>query len=94
VIIIAGQLRLNAADRDRYLAAVADVTRLARQAPGCHDFVQAPDPLDPGRINVFELWESDDDLNRFRNSGGPLPPLPPLLSAEVFRYRISHVEAP
>jgi quinol monooxygenase YgiN len=102
VIIVAGTLRIAAADRDRYLAAVADVTVLARRAPGCLDFVQAADPLDPERINIFERWESDADLDRFRASGAPEEPepdvpepdVPPLLAAEVRRYRISAVEEP
>jgi quinol monooxygenase YgiN len=102
VIIVAGTLRLAAEDRDRYLAAVAQVAVLARRAPGCLDFVQAADPLDPERINIYERWESDADLDRFRASGAPEEPepdvpepdVPPLLGAEVRRYRISSVEEP
>lgn len=94
MIIVAGQLYVDPADRDRYLSAVADVTRQARQAAGCCDFVQAPDPIDAGRVNVFERWDSDEDLHRFRAAGGPLPELPALRSAEVHKYRISSVEAP
>ena len=102
MIIIAGGLRVAAGDRDAYLAAVADVARLARLAPGCLDFVQAADPLDPERITIYERWESDADLDRFRASGGPEQPepdvaepvVPPQLDAEVRRYRISSVEDP
>ncbi|SHN14064.1 putative quinol monooxygenase [Cryptosporangium aurantiacum] len=94
MIIIAGALYLDASDRDRYLAGVFDVARLARQAVGCLDFVQSPDPLDPTRINVYERWESDDDLHRFRSSGGPVPEAPPLRSADVHKYRIASVEQP
>ena len=98
MIIVAGWLRVLAADRDRYLAAVADVAGLARRAPGCLDFVQAADPLDAERINIFERWESDDALERFRTSGTPedadAPEPPDLLSAEVQKYRIASVEAP
>ena len=94
MIIIAGRLDVDAADRDAYLAAVDGVARLARDSPGCLDFVQAADPIEPGRINVYERWDSDADLHRFRGSGGPLPQLPPLLSADVQKYRISGVEAP
>ena len=36
--------------------------RLARAAPGCLDFVQAADQLDPTRINVYERWESKEHL--------------------------------
>ena len=97
MIIVAGNLRVAAGERDRYLAAVAGVTGLARSAPGCLDFVQAADPLDAERINVFERWESDEDLENFRTSGdptAPVPALPRVLGADVRKYRIASVEAP
>jgi heme-degrading monooxygenase HmoA len=40
---------------------------MAREAPGCLDFAQSPDPLEPDRINVFERWESDAALQAFRD---------------------------
>lgn len=100
MLIIARALHLDPADRDHYLTAVADVARLAGSAPGCHDFVQAPDPIDPGRINIYERWESDEDLHPFRSSGDPHetadpePPAPAIHSADVHKYRISTIEAP
>jgi quinol monooxygenase YgiN len=94
VIIIAGTLHVDPADREKYLAAAGEATRLAREAGGCLDFAQSPDPLDPGRINIYERWESDSHLTAFRTSGGDEPPLPPLLSADVNKFRISAVEAP
>lgn len=94
MIIIAGALYVRPSDRDRYLDRVADVTRQARATPGCLDFVQAADPLDPARINIYERWESDDRLEHFRATGEPGPDLPPLQNAEVHKYRISTVEAP
>ncbi|MFI5909800.1 putative quinol monooxygenase [Dactylosporangium sp. NPDC051541] len=94
MIIIAGALRVEAGDRERYLAAVVEVARLARDAPGCLDFIQSADPLDAEVIRVYERWESDEDLLAFRTSGGPELDLPPLLSADVRKYRIAGVEAP
>jgi quinol monooxygenase YgiN len=94
VLIIAGTLRLDANDRERYLTAVADVARLARSAPGCLDFYQSPDPIDPERINIYERWESDEDLLRFRTSGGPDLDVPAIRTADVHKYRIAAVEAP
>ena len=94
MIIIAGELRVDAAERARYLDAVAGVAELARAAPGCLDFVQAADPIEPDRINVYERWESDDDVHRFRTSGGPELDVPDILAADVRKYRISGVEAP
>ena len=94
MIIIAGSLRLAASDRAAYLAAVQDVTAQARTAPGCHDFVQAPDPLDPERILVFERWADDESLLAYRTSPGESPATPEILAADVAKYRISGVEAP
>ncbi|GAA4603299.1 quinol monooxygenase YgiN [Actinoplanes octamycinicus] len=94
MIIIAGELRVAAEDRDRYLTAVAEVARAARRAPGCHDFAQSADPTEPDRILVYERWSSDEALLAFRNADAPALDLPPLLSADVSKYRISAVEAP
>lgn len=94
MIIIAGALHVEPTDRDRYLAAVTDVARLARMAAGCLDYVQTPDPLDPARINVYERWESDDHLHGFRAAGDATLELPPLRSADVHKYRIASVEEP
>lgn len=94
MIIVAGSLRVAEAERSAYLRAVQDVARSARHAPGCHDFVQAADPLDPERINIFERWESDADLLAFRSSGGDEVETPTILGAEVAKYRISAIEPP
>lgn len=97
MIIVAGRLHVAAADRAAYLAATADVAGLARRAPGCLDFVQAADPLDPTRINVYERWETDADVEAFRTSGDPDAPevaTPEIVDAEVSKYRIAAVEDP
>jgi quinol monooxygenase YgiN len=93
MIIIAGWLRVDPADRDAYLAVVAGATTLARSAPGCLDFTQSPDPLDAGQINIFERWETDADLDAFRALPGD-DEVPPILGADVHRFRISAVEPP
>jgi quinol monooxygenase YgiN len=94
VLIIAGSLIVDPAGRAAFLAANADVVGQARQAPGCLDFVQAADPLDPSRINIFECWENGDQLLAFRGVGQPASDSPPILSANVKRYMISAIEEP
>ena len=95
MIVIAGPLYVDPAERGEYLARTFEVAVLARSASGCLDFVQAPDPVDPSRINVFEVWETDDDVQRFRASGSePERALPRIVRAEVQLYRIAAIEAP
>jgi quinol monooxygenase YgiN len=94
VLIIAGTLFVDPEDRPAFLAANMDAVTLARQAPGCLDFVQAADPLDPTRINVFERWVSEDELLAFRGAGQPASDSPPIRSADVMRYVIAGIEPP
>jgi quinol monooxygenase YgiN len=94
MLIIAGSLILDPAHRGAFLAANADVVGEARQAAGCLDFVQAADPLDPRRINIFERWDTEDHLLAFRGAGQPDSDSPPIQSADVMRYVISAVEEP
>ena len=56
------------------------------------DFALSADLVDPGRINVFERWESDEDLHRFRGSGPEAEQTAQIRDAEVRKYRISATE--
>ncbi|GAA0950193.1 putative quinol monooxygenase [Virgisporangium aurantiacum] len=94
MIIIAGHITVDPTDRGRYLEAVADVAPQARAFAGCLDFVQAADPIEPGRINIYERWTDDEALHRFRESGGAGPDAPPIRAADVKKYRIAAVESP
>ena len=94
MLIIAGSLNLDPAQRTAFLVANADVVRQARQAAGCLDFVQAADPLDVTRINIFERWDTEEKLLAFRGAGQSASESPPIRSADVKRYIISAVEEP
>ena len=58
MLIIAGSLRVEPATRDAYLSGCGPVIAQARATAGCLDFLLAADPLEPGRIHVYERWES------------------------------------
>jgi len=64
--IIAGHVKVDDDKRDMYVAAHRDLIRRARQAPGCLDVAITADPVDPGRINNFERWESWDAIEAWR----------------------------
>ncbi len=94
MLIIAGHLIVEAADRDRYIADCAMAVTQARRAPGCLDFALTADLLDPARVNVYERWQSDAELATFRGSGPDAETAARILAAEVHKYRISAIDAP
>lgn len=94
VIIIAGQLRVDPGDRDRYVAECVAVVQQARTAPGCLDFAITADTAEPDRSDVYERWESDAHLLEFRGSGPDAGQAARILDAEVRKYRVSATEDP
>lgn len=94
MLIVAGHLLVDTADRDRYVADCATVVALARGAAGCLDFTITADPLDPQRVNVYERWEGEDELLAFRGSGTDDGTAARILTADVHRYTISAVGEP
>jgi quinol monooxygenase YgiN len=69
VVIVAGHIVVAPEDRDDYLSGCVEVVRQARLAPGCLDFSLSADLLEPGRVNIFERWESQAAVEAFRGSG-------------------------
>ena len=94
MLIVAGTLYVDPAERDDYLATCEVIVRQARSAPGCVDFAISPDLVEPGRINVYERWESDEQLLDFRGSGPEPEQRVAIVGAEVHKFRISAVESP
>ncbi len=71
------------------MAASMESVAQARSAPGCLDFVVAADPIEADRVNVYEEWESEGELEAFRGEG-PGPDLSAdILSAEVSSHHVS-----
>ncbi|MER7459991.1 antibiotic biosynthesis monooxygenase family protein [Micromonospora sp. NPDC126480] len=94
MLIVAGTLHVDPEDREDYLAGSAGVVEAARAAPGCLDFAISADLVEPGRINVYERWDTEEELLAFRGSGPIEEQAVAIRGAEVHRYLISSVEAP
>ena len=94
VLIIAGHLLVDPAERDAYVAECRQVVELARAAEGCLDFAITADVLDPGRVDVFERWAAEEPLLAFRGSGPSEGQQTRILSAEVRRYTIADIGDP
>ena len=80
MVIVAGIFEVNPEQRDAFLAGRFDRTRTSRAEPGCLEYTFSADPLDPGRVLLFERWARQEDLDAHL-AASPAPPASP--GAEV-----------
>ena len=68
-LILAGTVRLPAANLDRARPFMAAMTEASRAEDGCLDYAYGEDVLEPGLIRVFERWRDQAALDAHRASG-------------------------
>jgi quinol monooxygenase YgiN len=93
MVIVAGHITVEPQQRESYLAGCVSIVEQARRAAGCLDFAITADLIDPGRVNIFERWESQAAVETFRGSGPSNEQLPAMLSASVAKYDIADVRS-
>ncbi|MDX6372207.1 MAG: hypothetical protein QOD98_1195 [Nocardioidaceae bacterium] len=69
MVIVAGHLLVDPEERAAYLDSCREVVEQARRTDGCLDFAICGDLADPGRVNVYERWESQEAVESFRGDG-------------------------
>jgi quinol monooxygenase YgiN len=94
MVIIAGHAAIDPADRNRYVSAHEDLVRRARRAPGSLDVAITADPVDPGRVNVFERWESREHLDAWRAVANAPDTGIAMGDVDVMLYVVSDVRPP
>jgi quinol monooxygenase YgiN len=93
MVIVAGHITVDPEERQSYLAGCMSVVEQARRADGCLDFAITADLLDPGRVNLFERWETQAAVETFRGSGPSDEQGATMLSASVAEYDIADVRS-
>ena len=63
MIIVSGTLRIDPADIDQAMALGATMSEASLAEDGCHAYGFWQDPADPGRVRVFEEWESPEAID-------------------------------
>jgi quinol monooxygenase YgiN len=91
MVIVAGHVTVEPQQRESYLAGCVSVVEQARRAAGCLDFAIAADLVDPGRVNIFERWESQAAVEAFRMGGPSDEQGAAMLSASVAEYDVVDV---
>ncbi|MDO0976598.1 putative quinol monooxygenase [Mycolicibacterium frederiksbergense] len=93
MVIVAGHIIVDPAQRATYLDGCVGVVAAARRAEGCLDFAIAADLVEPGRINIYERWESQDAVEQFRGSGPSEEQGAAVRSAAVAEYDVAGVRS-
>jgi quinol monooxygenase YgiN len=91
MVIVAGHVTVEPQQRESYLASCVSVVEQARGTAGCLDFAITADLIDPGRVNIFERWESQAAVEAFRGSGPSDEQGAAMLSASVAEYDVADV---
>ena len=89
MLIIAGHITVPANRRQAFVDAFADLVVRARAHPGCLDLAITADPVDLARVNNYELWRSETDLEAWRKISNPPKTGIPIESDQVMKYFIS-----
>jgi hypothetical protein len=97
MLIIAGYFDVDPAQRDQYLRDRWEGTKLSRAEDGCLAYAFSPDPVEPGRVLLYERWETKEALTAhialLPNRPRPTTSIEPIAS-EVLQYEISSVGQP
>ena len=89
MIIVSGWLHVEPKQRQAYLDSCRPIIEAARAAPGCMAFHLSADPLEVGRINVFEQWQTTSDVERFRQDGPDTELVTAIVAASVDQHEIA-----
>ena len=94
MLIIAGKLYVAPEHREEYVASHEDFVRRARAYPGCLDLAITADPIEAGRVNMFERWTSEERLASSRAVAGAPAPVTEVRDGDVALHDISASRPP
>jgi quinol monooxygenase YgiN len=91
MVIVAGHVTVEPKRREAYLADCVRIVERARAAAGCLDCAITADLVDPGRVNIFERWESQAVLDAFRRKAPRFKQRAAMLSVSAAEYDVARV---
>lgn len=93
MLIVAGVFEVDPAQREEFIRSKERAMRDSRLESGCHDYAFSADPLEPGRVLLFERWEDKASLaahlTRLRAQLASEEAPVREISSEIFQYEVS-----
>jgi quinol monooxygenase YgiN len=74
VVIVGGAFEVEPGQREEFLAARHDSMRRSRAERGCLEYTMSADPIDPGRVVLFERWADQESLDAHLSAMRNAPP--------------------
>ena len=87
-VIVAGWVTVQPAKRDAVVEGFKEMVQRARVFPGCLDFSMTADPIEPGRLNLFEFWESEKALKAWRAAAEGPKRIAKMLQVKVRKHLV------
>ena len=76
MVIVAGTFEVDPDQREAFLAGRIERMQTSRAETGCLEYTFSADPLNPGRVLLFERWARQEDLDAHL-AAAPAPPTSP-----------------
>ena len=88
MVIVGGTFAVDPEQRDAFVSERHERMRTSRSEDGCLEYTFAADPLEPGRVILFERWESQAALDAHLAGPAPSTTVKPL-SASITLYDVA-----
>ena len=97
MLIVAGTISIDPADIELLQGAATTMMAATLEEPGCIEYVFSVSVADPGTVQVFEIWESAEDLEKhfemphmatFRETLGQVT----ITGRDLYRYEVASRE--
>jgi quinol monooxygenase YgiN len=93
VVIVGGSFEVEPDQREAFLAGRRDAITTARAEAGCLEYAVTADPIEPGRVVLYERWADQASLDAHLAAARQAPPPPPggvaPKSATIIVYDVS-----
>jgi quinol monooxygenase YgiN len=92
MVIVGGSFEVDPGRRDEFLAGRREVMIRSRAEDGCLEYTFAADPVEPGRVILFERWTSQEALDAHLAALRAAPRVPDTVTptaTSIVRYDVA-----
>ena len=93
MVIVGGSFEVDPNDREQFITSRHELMRASRAEDGCIEYTFGADPIVPGRVVLFERWESQAALDAHIAAlrAGPRSPRDdvPTITSSIIIYDVS-----